>query len=156
MQTTAQKLKAKMGAGSAADAVAAAAEQVNAAAERVRWQYVPPGMQSSVYQNKAAEADKCRAVIDAAGTPVATDYPYLNAEIGINGANVGDVAAAVIAKRDLWLGIVDPTIEGTRQALQKDLEDLDSAAPATLTTARQLAADAQRTIEAAVAAALGG
>tara|TARA_R110001592_G_scaffold104697_1_gene294536 strand:- start:45338 stop:45808 length:471 start_codon:yes stop_codon:yes gene_type:complete len=155
MQTTVQKLKARLGAGDVADAIAAASDAVNAAAERVRWTYVSPGHQSSVYQNKAAEADACQAVVDAAGTPVADDYPYLKAEVGINGVAVAAVAAAVIAKRDLWLGIIDPAIEGMRQALQKQLEDLDTAVAANTPVARQTAADAQRDIEAAVATALG-
>tara|TARA_R110000787_G_scaffold168855_2_gene281556 strand:- start:334 stop:804 length:471 start_codon:yes stop_codon:yes gene_type:complete len=155
MLTNKQKLLARLAAGTAADAIAAGAEAVNAAAERVRWPYVPPGHQSSVYQNKAVEADACQAVVDAAGTPVADDYPYLKAEIGINGVDVAAVAAAVIAKRDLWLGVIDPAIEGTRQALQKQLEALNPADAANVATARQIAADAQRDIEAAVAAALG-
>ena len=108
MLTNKQKLLARLAAGTAADAIAAGAEAVNAAAERVRWPYVPPGHQSSVYQNKA-----------------------------------------------LWLGVIDPAIEGTRQALQKQLEALNPADAANVATARQIAADAQRDIEAAVAAALG-
>lgn len=155
MLTNKQKLLAELGAGTATDAIAKAADDVNAAAEHVRWGYVSPGHQSSVYQNKAVEADACQAVVDAAGSPDPNDYPYLKAEIGINGASVADVAAAVIAKRDVWLGIIDPAIEGTRQALQKQLEDLDPTDAANVATARQIAADAQRDIEAAVATALG-
>lgn len=149
-----QNLKAKLGNEAAADAIAVAQTGVNDAAERARWPYVPPGHQSSVYQNKAAEADACQAVIDAAGTPDPDDYPYLKAEIGITGANVGEVAAAVIAKRDIWLGVIDPTIEGTRQALQKDLDDLDDQANASIAAARAIGAGAKDTIEAAVAAVL--
>lgn len=154
MITNAQRLKAKLGNPDIDAAIADAREKVNEAAERARWPYVPPGHQSSVYQNKAKEADACQAVVDASGTPDPNDYPYLKAEVGITGADVAAVAAAVIAKRNVWLGVIDPTIEGTRQSLQKDLDDLDTAASASLGAARQIAADALRDIEAAVAAVL--
>lgn len=154
-----QKLLTVIGAGAivnGTDAVAEAKVAVNGAAERARWPYVPPGHQSSVYQNKAAEADACQVVVDAAETPDPDDYPYLKAEVGVNGANVAAVAAAVIAKRDVWLGVIDPAIEGTRQALQKSLDDLDVEDAGTTAAARQIAADALRTIEAAAATAMGG
>lgn len=154
MSTTVQRLQAKLGTDNIAAAVAVARENVNEAAERARWPYVPPGHQSSVYQNKAVEADACQAVVDASGTPDPDDYPYLKAEVGITGADVAAVAAAVIAKRNLWLGVIDPTIEGKRQSLQKDIDDLDLADSASIAAARQIAADAQRDIEAAVAAVL--
>lgn len=154
MTTTIERLQDKLGTDNFAAAAAGASTQINAAAERARWPYVPPGHQSSVYQNKAVEADACQAVIDASGTPDPDDYPYLKAEVGITGVDVAAVATAVIAKRDVWLGLIDPTIEGTRQSLQKDLVDLDPSDPASIAEARQIAADAQRDIEAAVAAVL--
>ncbi len=155
MTTNRQKLLAKLGTAAGADAVVEAKEIVNGAAEEARWPYVPPGHQSSVYQNKAAEADACQVVVDAAQTPDPDDYPYLKAEIGVNGANVAEVAAAVIVKRDLWLGVIDPAVEGTRQALQKQLDDLDTEDAATTLAARQIGMDALKTINAAVATVLG-
>ncbi len=145
------------------EAVNEAKEAVNGAAERARWAYVPAGHQASVYQEKARQADACQAVIDGAGTPDPDDYPYLKAEIGTTidpatdqpATDVAGVAAAVIQRRDLWVGVIDPAIEGTRLALGKDLEALDPEDAGTPAAARQIAMDAKSTIAAAIAAALG-
>lgn len=154
MTTNRQKLLAKLGNAQGEDAIALAKDAVNNAAERARWPYVPPGHQASVYQNKAQEADALQAVLDASGTPDPADYPYLEAEVGITGADVSEVAAAVIAKRDLWLKIIDPRIEGTRQLLQQQLDDIDPAAADATEEANQIAADAFNTIQIAVTAAI--
>lgn len=154
--TAAQKLKAVLGTPDAESAIATAQDAVNAAAEEARWPFVPPGHQASVYQNKAAEADACQAVVDASGTPDPNNYPYLKEEVGVNGVDVAAVAAAVIAKRNLWLGVIDPKIEGTRQSLQKDLEDLDPQDTASIAAANTIGSTALDTINAAVAAALAG
>lgn len=153
--TSAQKLKAALGNEDAAGAITVAKTAVNDAAEYARWPYVPPGHQSSVYQNKAAEADACQSVVDASGTPNPNDYPYLKAEVGIRGVDVATVAAAVIVKRDEWLGLIDPTIEGKRLALQKSLDDLDNTELASIAAARNIGSTALATIEAAVATAMG-
>ena len=159
-------LKKALGPGASvtgAEAVAEAKNDVNVAAERARWAYVPAGHQASVYQEKARQADACQAVIDGAGTPDADDYPYLKAEIGTTidpatgepATDVAGVAAAVIQRRDLWVGLIDPAIEGTRLALGKDLEALDVEDGGTPAAARQIAMDARDTIAAAIATALG-
>ncbi len=67
-------------------------------------------------QQKTTEALACVAAED----PVAFDYPLLNAEVGISGATISEVAAVVTSAFQQWQ-IIGTAIEavrlGTRAAI---------------------------------------
>lgn len=75
---------------------------VDARAEELRMQFITPGQgQAMVYQRKAREA---RAILgDAAPDPA--NYPVLSASVGIEGADIAEVAARVRATEDAWAAI---------------------------------------------------
>jgi hypothetical protein len=102
-----------------ADKLAVAKVMIDRRADKERRELVNDGVTATVYQVKAAEAEAHDAVVAASGTPVATDYPHLNAEIGITGATLADVATAVIAKRDYYQLVASPAIEGARKAAKQ-------------------------------------
>lgn len=82
------------------ESIAAALQTIDDRAETARLRYITPGNgQSMVYQRKAEEAEKLQ--LDS--SPDAANYPLLSAEIGITGATLADVAAAVLETRNLWL-----------------------------------------------------
>lgn len=62
--------------------LAEAEADIDAAAERARLRFLTPGSgQALEYQQTGDEAKAAKAVIDGGGTPVATDYPMLKAEM---------------------------------------------------------------------------
>lgn len=93
------------------DKRADAIRQVDADAEATRKLYLTAGEgQAMTYDAKAQEA---KAYL-AAGSPVAEDYPFLDAEATATGQDIAVVAATVNAKRDYWIA-KGAEIEGLRK-----------------------------------------
>lgn len=73
--------------------------RIDQMAEAIRLTYITPGSgQAMIYKIKGDEAD--RIVNDPDPDP--NRYPALNATVGIDGATLADVAAAVRAARAAW------------------------------------------------------
>lgn len=105
-------------------AVARARAAVDAAAEAARLTWITPGSgQAMVYQAKVEEA----ADLVGRGGGNAEDYPLLAASIGIEGATVADVAAAVLAVRAQWLALA-AAIERARLGAKHALDALAEGA----------------------------
>lgn len=84
-------------------------------AEAVRAKFITIGSgQAMTYHRKETEA----RAFDAATDPVATDYPFLNAEATATGIAIADVAAAVLAQTNAWV-VIGAKIEGARMAAKK-------------------------------------
>ncbi len=84
--------------------------RIDAVAEGIRAKYLTPGSgQAFTYLQKLAEA---RAYL-AAAKPVDSDYPLLNASLGIEGATIADVAAMVTKIAALWT-VIAAAIETAR------------------------------------------
>lgn len=79
--------------------------------------------QEMVYLAKELEARAC--VADAAPDPAR--YPLLAAEIGITGADLAGVAAAVVAKADEWKALA-AGIEAVRLATKQTINDAQTPA----------------------------
>jgi hypothetical protein len=76
-----------------------ASARIDADAERARQVWATGGdLQSLVYEGKRREA----AAYAVDGTPDPSTYPFLAAEVGLTGASLADVAAAVSAKSAAW------------------------------------------------------
>lgn len=76
--------------------------EVDAAAEARRQAYVTPGAgQAMVYMQKLAQA----STFLAAQNPTPTDYPLLNATVGVEGATITDVANLVVQIAGQWTTI---------------------------------------------------
>jgi len=74
-------------------------KQIDAAAEAERLKYITAGAgQAMTYQEKFAELVRYEADSD----PVKVNYPMMSAEIGITGASLTAVAAAIRGAYDLW------------------------------------------------------
>lgn len=96
---------------------AAALENIDQRAESERLRYVTPGSaQTMVYMRKVQEAE-AMALDDK---PKEVNYPLLSAELGLTADTLKEIAAAVIAKRDLWLGIA-ASIERKRLTAKRDI-----------------------------------
>lgn len=99
---------------------------VDAYAETTRLQYITPGAgQAMTYSQKADEASRFLAATD----PVASDYPMLNAEVGITALTIAEVAAVVSAAYAQWQA-VGAAIEGIRLGGKKAIDDATTAGAA--------------------------
>lgn len=88
--------------------------KIDADAEACRLTYVTPGSaQGLVYQRKGNQARDCLATYNAQNPPPAGAYPALEAEVGITGADVIEVATVVKDLEDAW-GAVADAIEAIR------------------------------------------
>ncbi len=109
----------------------AAIEQVNAAAERARLQYVTPGAaQAMVYLEKAIVSGSFLAQYPTATAALGAaqvDWPLLAAEIGITGASLFEVAQVFQAKRRQWT-LLAAQIETIRRGVNIDLAAAQSEA----------------------------
>lgn len=113
----------------AATVKAAAKRAVDQTAEKVRLRHITPGDgQSLVYARKEAQARACLAAHDAANPPPAGAYPALEAEIGINGADVLAVAQVVVGLADAWGAIADQ-IEALRLSAKAAIAAVPDDAP---------------------------
>ncbi|MFA7416119.1 MAG: hypothetical protein WC048_16735 [Rhizobium sp.] len=100
--------------------------EVDAAAESVRLSYITAGAgQALTYSQKATEA----VAYLGAANPVAADYPLLNAEVGITGPTIAEVAAIVKAAFDQWQ-IIGAQIEAARLGAKKAIAAAATAAEA--------------------------
>jgi hypothetical protein len=87
---------------------------IDAAAETERLKYITGGAgQAMTYQQKADEAKRYIAVVEAGGTPLAADYALLSAEVGITAPTLGEVAA-VVNNAFLQWQIIGGAIEAVR------------------------------------------
>lgn len=99
-----------------------ARDKVNAEAGALRLRYVTDApLQSLVYQRKGEEARAYKSVKDAGGTPVVSDYPHIEAEIGVRGASADEVVALFLTNDALWASL-SAQIEGIRQAAMVAIE----------------------------------
>ncbi len=93
--------------------------KIDRQAEVERLKYITPGAgQAGVYLQKAAEAKA--ALADLA--PQASDYPLLAASIGIDGANVSEVATTVQTIASTWTAVA-AHIENVRLTAKKAIDD---------------------------------
>lgn len=105
--------------------------QIDNQAEAARLTYITGGSgQALVYQRKSDQAKACLAAYDAQNPPPAGTYPSLEAEVGITGADVIEVATVVKGLEEAW-GAVADSIETIRLGAKAAIED-----PATTTAAQ--------------------
>lgn len=91
---------------------------VDQEAENARLRFITGGAaQAMVYQRKAQEA----ALYVETTNPDPSDFPLLNAEVGITGATIEDVANVVIDKQNEWL-VAAALIEVTRLTAKAQIE----------------------------------
>jgi len=106
----------------------AARAMLAAGSEAARQQYITPGDgKAAVYRQKREEAADWQAVVDAAGTPVPADYPFLKARadrLDPVTPNYQAVADEWNAKAAAWL-VAGPAIEDVYEAA---VEAVDAAA----------------------------
>lgn len=106
----------------------AARAMLAAGAEAARQQYITPGDgKAAVYRQKREEAAAWQAIVDAAGTPVPADYPFLKARAERLNAGAPDYQAVADewnAKAAAWL-VAGPAIEDVYEAA---VEAVDTAA----------------------------
>ncbi|EJL57978.1 hypothetical protein PMI09_00683 [Rhizobium sp. CF122] len=106
---------------------------VDAAAESERLKYITGGSgQAMTYQQKAEEAKRYTAVVEAGGTPPEpAGFPLLSAEVGITAPTLGDVAAVVNGAFLQWQiigGAIEAVRLGTKAAI--DAATTEAAAEA--------------------------
>lgn len=93
-----------------------AKREIDVLAGRVRATYITttPG-QAEVYQEKLAEAREARARLDAGESVTAADYPFLQAEMTVTGADLSATADTILAIAAQWRA-VGAAIEQARRA----------------------------------------
>lgn len=85
-----------------AEAQARAKRTIDAQAESVRLRYVTPGAaQAAVYVAKEQEALTISALTDPSSADPSA-YPLIAASVGVEGATMADVAAAVVVRAHAW------------------------------------------------------
>lgn len=89
---------------------------IDTVAGRVRATYITatPG-QAEVYQEKLAEAREVRARLDTGESVTAADYPFLQAEMTVTGADLSATADTILAIAAQWR-TVGAAIEQARRA----------------------------------------
>jgi hypothetical protein len=109
---------------------------IDAAAETERLKYITGGSgQAMTYQQKADEAKRYFAAVEAGGAPEASDYPLLSAEVGITAPTLGEVAAVVNNAFLQWQiigGAIEAVRLGTKAAIDAaaTIAEADAAANA--------------------------
>jgi hypothetical protein len=104
------------------DYKATAKIKIDEAAEKERLKYITDGAgQAAVYSAKAEEALACLAD----PSPLLADYPFLAAEIGINGADLTEVANTILAIKASWK-VIASTIENIRLTAKNDIDGATS------------------------------
>ncbi|WP_126456742.1 hypothetical protein [Sulfuriflexus mobilis] len=102
--------------------------RVDAAAEQARMQFITPGSgQAIVYELKRAEL----MAYEAAGSPVATDYPLMNERATRKGMTLAQVATEWRAKVDVWTGYaaqIEGLREGAKEAIDAVVDDASAQA----------------------------
>ncbi len=99
---------------------------IDAEAELQRLRYITGGAgQAMTYARKTEEAKA--ASVDLA--PTAEAYPLLAASVGIDGADIAEVAAVVLAMDAQW-SIIGAAIEAARLAAKKAVSDAGDEASA--------------------------
>lgn len=102
-------------------AQAEAIARIDAAAEAARCAYITPGSgQALVYQRKGQQARDCLANHDAQNPPAPGAYTALEAEVGITGGDVLEVAAVVAGLETAWAAVADQ-IEAIRLTAKRDV-----------------------------------
>lgn len=97
---------------------AALKQDVDAAAEAERLQYITPGNgQAMTYQQKVAEAQAFKA----ASNPQSSEYPMLSSEVGITAETIDDVADVVLAAFAQWQQI-GAAIESIRLGAKRNID----------------------------------
>ncbi|MBE0530410.1 MAG: hypothetical protein IH626_06240 [Rhodospirillales bacterium] len=100
---------------------AEAIAQIDRDAEAARLAYITGGSgQALVYKRKSDQARACLADYDAQNLPPAGMFPALDAEVGITGADVVDVATMVVGLEDAWATVAD-AIEAIRLGAKKNV-----------------------------------
>ncbi len=93
--------------------------KIDQQAENERLKYITPGAgQAGVYLQKASEA---KAAL-AEQSPSSNDYPLLAASIGIDGANITEVATTVQTIANTWTAVA-AHIENVRLTAKKAIDD---------------------------------
>lgn len=92
---------------------------VDAEAEAARLRWITPGSgQAMVYQQKAAEA---RDHMSGGAGP----WPHLDAELGVTGTTLADVAARVLSQESVWR-TASAEIEAIRLGAKRDIGQADT------------------------------
>lgn len=95
-------------------------------AERVRLSVLTGGAaKAQTYREKLAEVDRIEAALAEGDDPVAGDYPYLAAEVGLHGDDVFEVAALIRAKHVAWTP-VNAAIERLYFVAKAQIENPDT------------------------------
>jgi len=103
-------------------------DQIDAAAEKSRANYITPGAgQAMTYQ---AKADEARRLADD-DAPDASKYPLLSAEIGITKPTLAEVGELVRRAHSQWL-IVGGAIEAIRLSAKAAIEAAETAESAAI------------------------
>lgn len=100
--------------------------QIDTAAGVARQRYITivPG-QEATYSAKYEDA---RRYLDNT-SPVATDYPWVNAEAIQTGMSLHDTAVRIATLGDLWHNVLGPAIEGIRISGKDALDSITEAEP---------------------------
>ncbi len=98
---------------------------IDSAAETCRLQYMTPGYgQAMVYLQKLAEAQRFITAYPTAGSPgVPTvadpvDWPFVSAELNINGSSMWAVADTIVTTAQAWLTVA-PQVETLRLSAKR-------------------------------------
>jgi hypothetical protein len=119
----------EMAADVLASCKAGAIARIDREAEVARLAYITDGAgQALVYRRKSDQARACLAAYDTQNPPPAGMFPALEAEVGITGADVIEVATTVANLETAW-GAVADSIEAIRLGAKRDIENPSTTTP---------------------------